>query len=133
MDRILIKDLRARCILGINEDERREKQDVVVNLALFADLRKAGKSDRLEDAVDYRALKKRILAMVEGSSYYLVEGLAERIARMCLEHPRVAQAQVTVEKPSALRFARSVGVEITRSRRAGARRRTAARRTSAAR
>jgi len=133
MDRILIKDLRARCILGINDDERREKQDVVVNLALAADLRKAGKSDRFEDAVDYRALKKRILAMVEGSSYYLVEGLAERIAEMCLEHPRVAQAQVTVEKPSALRFARSVGVEITRARGKGTQRPSATRRKSAAR
>jgi len=116
MDRILIKDLRARCILGINQEERREKQDVVINLTLCADLRRVGKSDRFEEAVDYRGLKKRILAMVENSRYHLVEALAERIAEMCLEHPAVAQAQVTVEKPSALRFARSVGVEITRER-----------------
>ena len=116
MDRILIRDLSARCILGINEDERREKQDVVINLALGADLRRVGKSDRFEDCMDYRGLKRRILAMVENSRYYLVEALAERIAEMCLEHPAVAQAQVTVEKPSALRFARSVGVEITRTR-----------------
>ena len=117
MDRILIKDLRARCILGINDDERREKQDVVINLALSADLHKAGKSDRIDDAVDYRSLKKRILALVEDSSYYLVEALAERIGEVCLEHhPGIVQAQVTVEKPSALRFARSVGVEITRDR-----------------
>jgi len=116
MDRILIKDLRARCILGVTDEERREKQDVVINLALSADLHRAGKSDRFEDAVDYRGLKKRVIAMVENSQYYLVEALAERIAEMCLEHPAVAQAQVTVEKPSALRFARSVGVEITRQR-----------------
>ena len=117
MDRILIKDLRARCILGINDDERREKQDVVINLALSADLHQAGKSDRFDDAVDYRSLKKRILALVEDSSYYLVEALAERIAEVCLEHhPAIVQAQVTVEKPSALRFARSVGVEIARDR-----------------
>lgn len=117
MDRILIRDLRARCILGINEDERREKQDVVINLVLSADLRKPGRSDQFEDAVDYRSLKKRILAMVENSQYYLVERLAERVAEMCLEHhPAVRRAQVTVEKPSALRFARSVGVEITRDR-----------------
>jgi len=116
MDRILIKDLRARCLLGINEDERREKQEVVVNLALSTDLRAVGKRDRFEEAVDYRGLKQRILAMVENSSYYLVEALAERIAEICLEHPAVVEAQVTVEKPSALRFARSVGVEITRRR-----------------
>jgi D-erythro-7,8-dihydroneopterin triphosphate epimerase len=117
MDQILIKDLRARCILGINDDERREKQDVVINLMLGTDLRRAGKSDRIDDAVDYRSLKKRILALVEDSTYYLVEALAERIAEVCLDHhPAIAQAQVTVEKPSALRFARSVGVEITRTR-----------------
>ncbi len=66
--------------------------------------------------VDYRAVKKCILSEVEQSQYYLVEALAERIAGICLENPGVQRAQVTVEKPSALRFARSVGVEITRER-----------------
>ena len=106
----------ARCIIGVNDDERREKQDVVINVVLSADLRTAGKSDRFEDAIDYRAIKKRIVAMVEDSSYHLVEALAERIAEICLEDSRVQQAQVTVEKPTALRFARSVGVEVIRGR-----------------
>ncbi len=105
MDKILIKDLQARCIIGVNADERREKQDVIVNIVLCADTRRAGESDRFEDAVDYRAVKKRIIAMVESSQFFLVEALAERIAAMCLEDSRVRQAQVTVEKPSALRFA----------------------------
>ncbi len=116
MDRILIKDLSARCIIGVNTEERREKQDVLINLSIYADLRKAGKTDRFEDAVDYRALKKRIFALVENSQYYLVEALADAIAEICLAVPSVFQARVTVEKPSALRFARSVGVEITRGR-----------------
>jgi len=116
MDRILIKDLLARCVIGISEEERREKQDVLVNIALSADLRKPGKSDRFEDAIDYRSIKKRVTAMVEDSRFYLVEALAERIADICLESPTVEEVQVTVEKPSALRFARSVGAEITRSR-----------------
>lgn len=116
MDRIFIKDLLVRCILGIGEDERREKQDVVISLSISADLSKAGQSDDFADAVDYRAMKKRILAFVEQSQFYLVEALAENIARLCLEDPRVEQVQVCVEKPSALRYARSVGVEITRGR-----------------
>ena len=116
VDRILITDLFTRCIIGINEDERREKQDVVINLILFADLSMAGKTDRVEDTVDYRSIKKRIYTMVENSRYYLVEALAEAIAAICLEHPEIAQVIVRVEKPSALRFAKSVGVEITRSR-----------------
>lgn len=116
MDRILIRDLSARCIIGVNAEERREKQDVLINLSIYVDLRKAGKTDRFEDTVDYRALKKRIFAMVENSHYYLIEALAEAIAEICLTDSAIFQAQVTVEKPSALRFARSVGVEIIRAR-----------------
>lgn len=114
MDHILIKDLVARCIIGVGDDERREKQDVVINIVLSMDLRTAGQTDLLDDSVDYRALKKRIVRMVEESEYHLVEALAEHIAEMCLEDARVQEARVTVEKPSALRFARSVGVEINR-------------------
>jgi FolB domain-containing protein len=114
MDRILIVDLATRCIIGVNEEERREKQDVVMNLSVYVDLRPSGRSDRLEDAVDYRALKKRIVARVEESSFYLLEALAEAVAEACLEEPRVVKVKVRAEKPSALRFARSVGVEITR-------------------
>lgn len=117
-DRILICDLVGRCVLGVGEEERREKQEVVINIALHADLRPAARSDRLEDAVDYRAVKKRVLALVEDSSYRLVEALAEAIAASCLETPGVRCALVRVEKPGALRFARSVGVEITRQREA---------------
>lgn len=116
MDKILIKDLLARCIIGVNDDERKEKQDVIINIVLWADLRKAGKTDCFADTIDYRGIKKRVVTEVESSSYYLIEALAERIATICLEDPRAEQVQVTVEKPAALRFARSVGVEITRER-----------------
>jgi FolB domain-containing protein len=116
MDRIRICDLLVRCILGINESERHDKQDVVINLTLYTDLRQAGKSDRIEDTVDYRALKKQVLVMVENSQYYLVEALAEAIAELCLAQQGVQQVDVRVDKPNALRFARSVAVEITRKR-----------------
>ena len=116
MDRILIEDLSVRCIIGINDEERRERQDVVLNLALYADLEKAGKSDRFEDAVDYRSVKKRVFKMVEHSNFFLIEALAEAVAGLCLEQAGVQEVSVKVEKPAALRFARSVGVEITRSK-----------------
>lgn len=118
LDRICICDLLVRCILGINESERREKQDVLINVAVYTDLRKAGKSDRIEDAVDYRALKKRILALAESSRFFLEEALAEAVAELCLEQQAVRKVEVRVEKPNALRFARTVAVEITRKQRA---------------
>jgi len=116
MDRIVIKDLLARCVIGVTDEERRERQDVVINVSLSADLRKAGKSDRIEDSLDYRETKKRILSAVEASEYHLVEALAERVAEICLVEDLVQEVVVLVEKPSALRFARSVGVEIVRGR-----------------
>ena len=119
MDRIVIEDLAARCIIGVNPDERREKQDVTVNVSLEADLRQAGRTDRLEDSIDYRALKKRILARVEASSFFLLEALSEAIAAGALATPGVQKVRVRVDKPSALRFARSVGVEIERGREPG--------------
>jgi dihydroneopterin aldolase/D-erythro-7,8-dihydroneopterin triphosphate epimerase len=116
MDKILIRDLLTRCIIGVCNEERRDKQDVIINIVLYADLRKAGRTDELSDSVDYSLVKKRVVSMVERSEYRLVEALAEKIAEICLDEPAVQQVQVTVEKPSALRFARSVGVELTRTR-----------------
>ena len=116
LDRIHIADLLVRCIVGTNPEERAKPQDVVINVTLHADLRAAGRSDRIEDTVDYRSLKQRIVEMVEASHFFLVEALAEAISDVCLSDPRVLKARVRVEKPTALRFARTVGVEIERER-----------------
>jgi FolB domain-containing protein len=116
MDRILISDLLVRCIIGVHNEERREKQDILINLSLFVDLHKAGKNDQIQDSVDYRDIKKRIVDAAEHSQFYTVEALAEALAEICLTSPPVSQVLVKVEKPSALRFARSAGVEITRKR-----------------
>ena len=114
MDRIVIRELLVRCVLGVDDEERREMQDVLITVTLHADLRRAGGSDRLEDAIDYRAVKKQIMAAAEGSRFKLVEALAERIAALCLGHAGVRRVDVLVEKPGSLRFARSAAVEITR-------------------
>jgi dihydroneopterin aldolase/D-erythro-7,8-dihydroneopterin triphosphate epimerase len=115
-DRIFIRDLTIRCIVGVDECERREKQDVLVHLTLHTDLRRAGRTDALDDTVDYRALKKRILHLAEESRFRLIEALAQSIADECLREQRVEQVEVVVEKPGALRFARTAGVAIVRSR-----------------
>lgn len=115
-DRIFFEDLRVRAIIGVNDNERTTRQDVLVGVELWTDIRAAAKSDDFADAVDYRALKKKIMAFVETSSFHLVETLAERIAQLCLDDARIERVRVRVEKPGALRFARTVGVEIERGR-----------------
>ncbi len=116
MDQIYIKDLHLRTIIGINEEERRNRQDVLINIVMDVDMRRAGASDDIDDAVNYRTITKRIIQLVENSGFYLVEKMAAEIAVICLGDPRVERARVTVEKPGALRFARSVGVTIERGR-----------------
>jgi D-erythro-7,8-dihydroneopterin triphosphate epimerase len=116
LDKIFIRDLQIRCIVGLYPEERREKQDVIINIALWADYRAACESDRIEDTVDYKAVKKEILRVVESSEFFLVEALAQAIADVCLKADKVQQVRVTLDKPGALRFARSVAVEITRCR-----------------
>ncbi|MCF7818145.1 MAG: dihydroneopterin aldolase [Kiritimatiellales bacterium] len=114
MDRIFIRDLALRCIIGIYPEERREKQDVIINVEMHCDLRKAGRSDDVNDTVDYKAVKKAILKLVEKSSFQLIESLAENIADIALSDQRVQQVVVGVDKPGALRFAKASAVEITR-------------------
>ena len=114
-DRILIRDLLVRGIVGVNPEERRAKQDIVINMELFADTRAAGASDDIEHAVNYRSVCKRVIELVEGSAPLLVERLAAEIARLVLAEFAVERVRVRVEKPGALRFARSVGVEIERA------------------
>lgn len=115
MDKIHINDLVARSIIGLKEEERQEKQEIIINITLFCDLKKAAKSDRLEDTVDYSQLQENILNMAENSKFHLLESLAEEIADICLKDKKIKQVKVSVQKPSALRFTKSAEVEIDRS------------------
>jgi FolB domain-containing protein len=116
VDQILIKDLVARGIIGVNDSEREKPQEILINIVLFADLHAAGRSDDIHDTVNYRTVAKQALAHAESSQHFTVEALAADIAHLCLEQPGVLKARVRVEKPGAVRFAASVGVEIERSR-----------------
>ena len=115
MDKTFIKDLKIRAILGIRDWERETPQDVLVNATVFTDPRPADAPDDLSACVDYSTLAKEIRALVEGARKFTVEALAEEIAGVCLNRPRVRRVVVRVEKPGAVTGAASVGVEIERS------------------
>jgi FolB domain-containing protein len=116
MDQVFITDLVARGIIGMNAWEREKPQDILINVVLFTDLRKAGNSDNIEDGVNYRTVAKRVLAHAESAQRQTVEALAADLARLCLAEPGVQLVRVRVEKPGAVRFSRLVGVEIERTR-----------------
>lgn len=117
LDRIHIKDLSVPGIIGINADERVNKQQVLVNATLWADTQPAAASDVIADAVNYRTITKALISHIEQGEPMLVERLVHELLEICFEmDPRVQEVEMTVEKPGALRHARSVGITIRRQR-----------------
>ena len=116
MDEILINDLLIRGVIGVSESERAQPQDILVNVVMYTDISAGARSDNIEDCVNYRTASKAILAHIEKTARYTVEALSEDIATICLAMAGVLRVRVRVEKPGAVRFARSVGVEIIREK-----------------
>lgn len=116
MDKVFIRNILARGIIGIRDWEREKPQDIVINIDLFTERRKPDAPDDIAECIDYSAVTKKVLAHAESARRFTLEALAEDIAQLCLEDPKVIKTTVRVEKPGAVRFSQSVGVEIERSR-----------------
>ncbi|MDC3107295.1 dihydroneopterin aldolase [SAR86 cluster bacterium] len=115
MDKVFIENLEIETIIGIFGWEREVKQIVRISLEMSFDISKAGKSDNIDDALDYKKIGKSIVNLVENSSFFLVEKMAEEIASLVLTNEQIEEIKLRVEKPGALRGSKSVGVEILRS------------------
>lgn len=117
MDIVFIRDLRIDATIGIYPWERRIKQTLAIDLEMAADNRKPAASDAIEDALDYKAVSKRIKAFVEASEFQLVETLAERIAGILREEFAIPWLRLCLSKPGAVRGSAAVGVIIERGER----------------
>lgn len=118
MDIVFIRDLRIATVVGIYAWERKVRQTVAIDLDMGTDIRKAAASDKIDDALDYKAVAKRVTAYVESQSFELVETLAERVAERVLTEFPVPWLRLTLSKPGAVRDSKSVGVIIERGERA---------------
>jgi FolB domain-containing protein len=114
MDIIRIKKLRLRCLIGFNPHELKDKQDVVISIDLYTDLRKGGASDNPDDILNYRTINKAVIKHVEESRYKTLEALATGIAKVAIVDCAAPHVKVIVEKPNALRFTDNVMVVIER-------------------
>jgi len=114
MDKIIITDLKASGIIGVKSPERRQAQEILVNLILFTDTRKAAVSDSIDDTINYSTVTKKLIERIKRSDFYTVEALAEDLARFCILEFNVETVKLKVEKPQAVKTTRRVGVEITR-------------------
>lgn len=114
MDKIFIHALKTEAIVGIFDWERQVKQTVLIDIEFNADIRKAALSDSIDDTLNYKGVAKRVLAFVEGSSFHLIETLAEHIAMLVLQDFGVAWVRISLSKPGAIRSSRDVGVILER-------------------
>lgn len=115
-DRIFLRGLSARCIIGFIDWERRTPQTLLVDLELPCDCTRAARHDRVEDTVDYKRVAKRVLAWLPATQYQLVETLAHQLALLLLAEFSLEWVRVSVNKPGAIRDSRDVGVSIERRR-----------------
>jgi dihydroneopterin aldolase len=113
-DKIFLSALNIECIIGIWEWERRVKQNVIIDVELAADIRRAAATDHIDHTVDYKKLAKRLLTFVGDSQFHLVETLTERIAELVITEFQVPWVRVRLNKQGAIRGARDVGIEIER-------------------
>jgi len=115
VDKIKINELSIRCIIGSEDYEREEEQEVLISLTLYGDFSRAALTDDLQHTVDYSELKEKVTKIARKSKFQLIEALAQRTAEIALEYEKVEKVTVSVKKPSALRFTDSAEVKITRS------------------
>ena len=112
MTTIRITDLSLKTIIGTHPWERIIKQKVIINITLEYDSSQAIQTDNIDRAVDYKAITKKIISEAEQSRYFLLESLTHHILRLIMTNKNIRAVTVRVDKPGALRFARSVSAEL---------------------
>lgn len=114
MDIVFLHDLTIETIIGIYDWERKEKQSIVLDLDMAADIAAAAETDSIEDTLDYKSVAKRLIEFVGNSEFQLVETLAERSAEIVMHEFGVRWLRLRVNKKGAVRYAGDVGVIIER-------------------
>jgi len=114
MDIVFIQDLQIETVIGIYDWERKIRQIVSLDIEMASDIKKAAKTDKIDDTLSYKDVAKRLIEFVEQSEYELVEALAEEICRIVLDEFDVPWVRLTLHKPGAVRGSKSVGVIIER-------------------
>nr|WP_298251100.1 dihydroneopterin triphosphate 2'-epimerase [uncultured Halomonas sp.] len=113
---IRIKNLRLRTHIGIKEEEIRNRQDVVINAVIRYRADKAVAFNHIEQALNYRTITKQVIAHVEENRFSLLERMTREVLDLIMAHEQVLTAQVEIDKPYALRFADSVSITLSESR-----------------
>jgi dihydroneopterin aldolase/2-amino-4-hydroxy-6-hydroxymethyldihydropteridine diphosphokinase/dihydropteroate synthase len=113
-DVIFIKDLSLSCIIGVNSFEKIEKQRIIINISLLFKPELIDSKVAIPVKNNYRTVASRVSLFIENSRYQTLEMMAHDLCQLILLQCKVQKVTVRLEKPSAVMFAKTAGVEITR-------------------
>ena len=116
LDVVFVRNLRAWTLIGIHPHEREGPQEVVITAVMGTDTSAAAATDDIQKAIDYRQVSDRLRQHAGEAQHWLIETLAEEMARICLEEFGARAVRMTVEKPGVVPGSDSVGATIERSR-----------------
>ena len=108
-----IVDLRVRAIIGTHPFERKNKQELIINISLEYDATKASRSDDLKDAVDYECISNAVIKIAENSSCLLLEKLAAKMMDKLKGFKGLQNISLRIDKPQAIAQARCISYKIT--------------------
>ncbi len=118
MDLVLIEGLEVRTVIGIYDWEREIRQTVRLDLEMAWDISQAGRTDNIEDTLDYKAVSKSLIDFVEKAEFGLIEALAESCAAIVMDEFKVPWLRLKMSKPGAVRGSENVAVLIERGTKA---------------
>jgi len=116
MDIISIKKLKSYCIIGVNDNERSNKQEILIDIELFGNFKNKKNNDSIEHTLNYSTVSNEVLSYVNNSKHHLIETLAEEISIICLKFDLVKKVLIEVHKPKALKNASNVSIKIERNK-----------------
>ena len=115
---IRVKDLSLRTFIGFKPHEKKHKQDVLIQLEVELETFMVEHNDdyQTDGFYDYRSMTKSVIKLVEESRFDLLEALTRKVLDEIMSNPLVKKAKVEIEKPHALRYSRTVSVEMSSER-----------------
>jgi len=117
LDIVFIEDLRIDTIIGIYDWEREVKQTIALDIEMAFDNAAAAASESIDDALNYKAVAKRMIAFTAESQFQLVETLSERLVEIIMDEFGVPWCRLKLSKLGAVTGSKSVGIIIERGQR----------------
>ena len=111
-DQIIIKGIRSNCIIGINQDEREKKQEIIINLVIFYDFSKI--NDEIKNTINYSSVYKFTKKFIENSKFYLIETLGNKLADKLIKEFKINQIEIEIIKPSVFDVEETISVKLKR-------------------